>query len=217
MDRRAIVMAGIISASVIPLLGGPTGSAGGSSAGRPAGPGKTGPGTPQRPGMGWQHPWRGQGGPWFSPQATYWPFVPWFNGTSSMPWTSAASPYPLFSDGLRAADYAPAAPPNEVAPQVNAPAPINGTPSETLTSDGSTASANEDTGARFYQSTVAAPVVLDEYPSLVVLKSGGVYGATKYWTKAKTFYFRTPTGQTFRVPLKQLEQIYPGTKRGRNK
>ena len=40
------------------------------------------------------------------------------------------------------------------------------------------------------------PVILDEYPPLIVLKKGGVYSVTRYWVKVKTPYFVTLNGDT---------------------
>ena len=38
---------------------------------------------------------------------------------------------------------------------------------------------SERVGAHFYQSSSPPPVILDEYPPLIVLKTGGVYSATR--------------------------------------
>ena len=64
----------------------------------------------------------------------------------------------------------------------------------------------------FIQSTPPDPVILDEYPALVVLKTGGVYSVTKYWVKAKNLYFLTPAGETLYVPLGRLDRVYPPVK-----
>lgn len=49
------------------------------------------------------------------------------------------------------------------------------------------------------------PVIEDQYPPLLVLKTGGVYSVTRYWIKSKTLYFVTPRGETLYVPLALLE------------
>jgi hypothetical protein len=71
------------------------------------------------------------------------------------------------------------------------------------------ATPSERVGAHFYQSSSPPPVILDEYPPLIVLKTGGVYSVTRYWVKAKTLYFVTPHGDTLYVPLALVEHVYP--------
>jgi hypothetical protein len=69
--------------------------------------------------------------------------------------------------------------------------------------------------AHFYQSSSPPPVILDEYPPLIVLKTGGVYSATRYWVKVKTLYFVTPHGDTLYVPLALVEHVYPPERQDR--
>jgi hypothetical protein len=68
-----------------------------------------------------------------------------------------------------------------------------------------------DEGADFhsYQAPIREPIVLKEYPPLVVTKAGGIYAVTKYWVKNKMFYFWTPGGEAFYVPLDRVERVYP--------
>ena len=64
----------------------------------------------------------------------------------------------------------------------------------------------------FSQTPSPTPVVLNEYPALVVFRSGGVYSAAKYWVKNKRFYFVTIAGETLYTPAGQVDQIYPAIK-----
>jgi hypothetical protein len=64
----------------------------------------------------------------------------------------------------------------------------------------------------FYQAPFNSPAIRDEYPPLVVLKTGGVFSAARYWTKNKRFYFVTTQGDTGSVPLSLLERVYPRVK-----
>ena len=215
MERRALLITGICCVTAMQLRSARGAPPGGIRPGAPAAnPGPIRPGALPMPGMGGQGFRFGHGG------LPYWPFVPWPGGAPCTSWTSPD----YFGSELCAPNSPPPGPQNLVAPPVsvvvppppaadNAPSPaqIDSQHWERPAPDDIKASADEHAGARLYQSPTAPPVVLDEYPSLIVLKSGGVYGVTKYWIKAKTLYFVTPNGLTFKTPLSLLEQVYPGT------
>jgi hypothetical protein len=74
--------------------------------------------------------------------------------------------------------------------------------------------ARESPGVRLSQSPSPPPLILDEYPTLIVLKTGGMYSVTKYWVKAETLYFVTSHGDTLHVPLASVEHVYPKAKQG---
>jgi len=213
MKKRVFLTVGAFCAAAIQLGSAPTGPAGGSRPSRPpTTPGPIGPRPPQTPGTGGQGPWGGFGGTKFGPQVPYWPFVPW--GPNA----------PCALTGQCPPDRVPPAPtivlsqPNYPGPAafpvdtIQNPASADSLQPDVLVPDDCKTPPNENSGVQFYQSPTLPPVVLDEYPPLVVLKSGGVYAVKRYWIKAKTLYFLTPNGQTFQTPLNSLEQIYPGTK-----
>lgn len=66
----------------------------------------------------------------------------------------------------------------------------------------------------FSQTPSPSPIVLNEYPALVVFRSGGVYSVAKYWLKKNRFYFVTPWGETLYTPAGQVQHIYPAIKPG---
>lgn len=55
-----------------------------------------------------------------------------------------------------------------------------------------------------------APVAEDERPTLVVLRTGGMYSITRHWTKGKDLYFETTSGDTLYTPLALLLRLIPG-------
>ncbi|HUK18163.1 MAG TPA: hypothetical protein VLW65_17175 [Bryobacteraceae bacterium] len=57
---------------------------------------------------------------------------------------------------------------------------------------------------------LASPLVEDEYPPVLVFKTGGMYSVRKYWIKNKTLYFVTTQGETLYAPLALLERVNPG-------
>jgi hypothetical protein len=69
--------------------------------------------------------------------------------------------------------------------------------------------------ANVHRDALPAPVVPDEFPPVVALKSGWVYSVAQYWTRGKTFHFVTTHGEAMQVPLSQLERLYPRMSHGR--
>ena len=89
------------------------------------------------------------------------------------------------------------------------------TKGDTLESNDHRPVATEGLVVRLYQSPSPPPLVLDEYPPLIVLKTGAMYTATKFWVKAGTFYFVTTQNDTLQIPLGLVEHVYPKVKQSR--
>jgi hypothetical protein len=123
--------------------------------------------------------------------------------------------YPLFQDGYCNPGFYAPPPPMDMPPPpttvVLAPPPPAPVPVANQQPIHEVEEVQEPT-FRFAQLPVPPPVVLDEYPPVIVLKTGGVYSAAKYWTKGNTLYFTTPGGETYRTPAATLERIYPRIK-----
>lgn len=52
----------------------------------------------------------------------------------------------------------------------------------------------------------------ESYPPVLVLRTGGMYSITRYWTKGKTLYFETTAGDTLYAPLDSLDRVIAGSK-----
>jgi hypothetical protein len=59
---------------------------------------------------------------------------------------------------------------------------------------------------------VPVPAVRDEYPALIVLKTGWVYSVRSYSLGKKTLSFVTTQGDRLSVPSSQLDRLYPKTR-----
>jgi hypothetical protein len=185
---------------------------GSSASGRPAGPARSGIGRGASSG--------GRGQPGFGRQASPWPVVPWFIGPVPAPtWF-----YPPYGNGpynagidLPDPDVASLmAPPQQSAVEAARPVPATTGSGARLGNlpTGSAASSGEQTVFHLQQTPIPIPVVQDEYPPVVVLKTGGAYSATKYWVKNGNLYFVTTQGESRDVPLALVERVYPRQKHG---
>jgi hypothetical protein len=220
-------MAALLAAMSIPA---PAQRGGSVAAGRVASglrPGHPLPGQPL-PGIGWRPPWgwRDQ------------PAVPWF-GTLVWPLpVFPAAPYSSCANAF--CDAGPDAPPAvDMRPPVNVvvmPAqpyvpspesvPVGGesarrglpnlpqASSATDSQSGREISFGEGAGFHWYQAPFSSPITLDEYPPLIVLKTGGVYSVVKYWMQNGNLYFVTPGGENRYAPLALVEHVYPRVKHG---
>jgi hypothetical protein len=64
----------------------------------------------------------------------------------------------------------------------------------------------------FYQTPFSGPNIREEYPPLVVLKTGGVYSVTKYWVEKGELYFLTTQGDEQHVSFELVDRVYPRTR-----
>jgi hypothetical protein len=65
-----------------------------------------------------------------------------------------------------------------------------------------------------YQPPIPDPVIQDEYPPIVVLRTGGVYSVVRYWFKRGKVYFITPQGEYLFAPIAALDRVYPRLNHG---
>jgi hypothetical protein len=161
---------------------------------------------------------RGQMG--FGRRASPWPVVPWFFGPASAPtWF-----YPPFENGPYDAGIDPPDlgvaslmdPPQQSAVEAAGPVPAirpGGAKLGNLPA-GCSASSGEQTVFHLQQTPIPSPVVQDEYPPVIVLKTGGAYSATKYWVKNGNLYFVTTQGESRYAPLALVDRVYPREKNG---
>jgi hypothetical protein len=237
---RSVVLLALVSGTLpaqhrvgVPAAGAPGGFRPGSL------PGMTNP-LPTRgtfiPGIGWRPQRNWGGGLAFGPTAGYGSFVDWPGNAGCTPPIFPADLYTIFASGFCTSGYDPPPPTNVI---VMPPQPYSLPPAPYPTNDAQTpdfganppqappltshkapalndhdAVANESTGLRLYQSPSPPPLILDEYPALIVLKTGGMYSVTKYWVKAHTLYFVTSHGDTLHVSLASVEHVYPKVKQG---
>jgi hypothetical protein len=75
-------------------------------------------------------------------------------------------------------------------------------------------SPGEDTSFHLTQTPIPTPVVQEEYPPVIALKTGGAYSVSKYWVKNGNLYFVTTQGEKRCVPMAEVEQIYPRERHG---
>ena len=175
-----------------------------SASGRPAGPARSGIGRGTSSG--------GRGHPGFGRQASPWPVVPWFVGPVLAPtWF-----YPPYGNGPYNAgiDLPDPGVASVMAPPQQFPATTGSGDRPGNLPAGSVASAGEQTVFHLQQTPIPVPVVQDEYPPVVVLKTGGAYSAMKYWVKNGNLYFVTTQGESRDVPLALVDRVYPRQKQG---
>lgn len=156
----------------------------------------------------------------------YWPaFNPWFGAAGCAP-----PFFPGFLDDPFAGGcnppYNPPPPPLNVSPTTNVtvvppppapPVPFAGDPGPITEQPTSAPEGSSSDSSRLhsYQAPSPEPVILDEYPPVIVLKTGSAFSITKYWIKNQNLYFLTPSGDTFYAPLALLERVYPAVRQGR--
>ena len=229
MLLRSVVMLAVVSAAAAGQhrVGVPT-------AGVPGGFHPLPPGT-FIPGIGWRAQRGWNAGLALGPAAAYGSFVGWSGSAGCMPPIFPAELYTLFASGFCTPGDPP--PPTNVIvmPQQPyflppAPYPVNdaqaldfgANPTQVGAITNHKASgltdyealAKESPAVRLSQSPSPPPLILDEYPALIVLKTGGMYSVTRYWLKAEILYFVTSHGDTLHVPLASLEHVYPKVKQG---
>lgn len=158
----------------------------------------------------------GRGQPGFGRRASPWPVVPWFVGPAPAPtWF-----YPPFGNGpynagIDAPDPGVAslmAPPQQSAVEAAGPVPTI-RPGAKL-GNLPAASSGEQTVFHLQQTPIPSPVVQDEYPPVIVLKTGGAYSVTKYWVKNGNLHFVTTQGESRYAPLALVDRVYPRERHG---
>jgi hypothetical protein len=97
-----------------------------------------------------------------------------------------------------------------------APVPTVGLPPLVYPDNKQLQGASSDNGLplQLTQAPVPSPVVQEEYPPVIVLKTGGAFSVTKYWVKNGNLHFVTTQGENKLVPMDLVEQIYPRQKHG---
>jgi len=183
------------------------------------------------PGKGWRSQRGWNPGSAIGPTA-YGSLAPWYGNAGCIAPIFPPDLYPLFASGYCASEYYPPPPATNVIgmppqPYIVPPAPypindvqapdfgVNPHQAPAITNHNTSALndheavANESAGLRLYQSPSPPPLILDEYPALVVLKTGGMFTVTKYREKAKTLYFVTSHGDTLSMPIALVEHVYP--------
>jgi hypothetical protein len=177
------------------------------------------PSSPVSPGIGGGplRGWRGQ--PPFGPVSA-WPIVPVFiapgYGWPAFP----GGGYPLFDNGF--ANMGPGPGPVPGGGLAMAPAALQQQtnfgvvppPDDAGNKYAQPASSGEDPTFHLIQTPIPSPVVQEEYPPLVVLKTGSAYSVSKYWVKNGNLYFVTTQGEKRCVPVADVEQVYPREKHG---
>lgn len=172
--------------------------------------------TPPRFGIG-RHPWwrGGRGG--FGTPFTFGSFPSWFDTPFCASPLFPLAPDCSFGQGFDPANYSQ--PPIYVSPTVNvvAPPPPPGPPLVPIASAPNEAASPAKTNAgelskadssAYHQEPARGPAT--QCPTLIVLKTGGMYSITRYWIKGKTLYFETTAHDTLYAPRSLLEQIIPG-------
>jgi hypothetical protein len=173
---------------------------------------------------------RGQSG--YGPSA--WPVVPWIITPGCAPPLFSAgispfsdntfcglgpgplmSPDPAFPMGMDLSF--PGTYPSGVGPITNLPSGLLNPPQSSVGfgADGKPPTlfgGNKPSGLQ--QTPTPTPVVQDEYPPVILLKTGWAYSAKKYWKKKGSLYFVTTEGETRKVPIDLVDRIYPGKTRG---
>lgn len=180
-------------------------------------------------GAGWNAGWRGQSGYGLGA----WPVAPWIITPECAPSFFSAGPSPFFDNTFCGLGFSPPMAPAPAFPMgmdlnlptgyppdmrltnlpprvVNSPQPRAGFDSDskppTLFGD------NKPFGLQ--QTPTPTPLVQDEYPPIILLKTGWAYSAKKYWKKKGSLYFVTTEGERRKVPIDQVDRIYSGKKHG---
>jgi hypothetical protein len=73
---------------------------------------------------------------------------------------------------------------------------------------------DRNTPFRLQQTPIPTPVLQDEYPPVILLRTGGAYSVTKYWIEKENLYFVTTQGDSWYVPLSLIDHIYPRQRQG---
>ena len=223
--RLALLLAILSLAGLAQRGGGGTGFApGGFQPGRPLptpGPGQ--PGFGRNPLWGWRGyrrfaPATFYYNPWLDPFGCASPFFPvipsygFCNGGSYLPPQPDAVP-PTNVIMLPPQPYLPVPPPFPFGEEPGAD-DFSNAPQASAAIDHRTEETKAPVGQSMERPGSQAPLpsaaVPDEYPPVLVFKTGGMFSVRKYWVKNKKLYFVTTQGQTLYAPLASLERVNPG-------
>lgn len=220
MRLQCAVLVAIMLTPVLAQRGG--GMSGGHG---PGGPGHGSPSRPNPPGApGWGRHGFGSHGSWRgrrqnAPPIAYFysPYAPWSDGSGCLP-----SPFPTYwTDPCNSYNNAgPYSDPTYANTPVLPPPPL---PQEDQPIGAFTPPLAYQPDSRIPPKPESAPAGNakresqpdvendghEGYPALIVFKAGGMYSATKYWTKKHLLYFATTQGQTLYAPLADVDRIYP--------